>query len=169
MGRSPNVGPTFDRLCESNCPRYRKTSFRLVLTAWCLLWRVRSQWPHQLDLNGGRNGNWKRVPKFPKHSTFAGDGCRFCRPPGKPHETKPPVNLKDQTDVRFFFFHFFPFLLFFVGEKCWNRIVADWKTAKRAQVCVIESDGRISPFQRCVWNFVFLSLDRLRIFSTDLS
>lgn len=29
MGASPNVGPTFDRLYGSNCPRYRKTSFRL--------------------------------------------------------------------------------------------------------------------------------------------
>ena len=64
------VGPTFGRLRESNCPRCaegrRRASFRLdfVLTAWCLFWQARSQWPTNdgSDLNGGRNGDWKRVP-----------------------------------------------------------------------------------------------------------
>lgn len=121
----------------------------LVLTAWCLLWRVRPQWPTNWIWMGAATGNWKRVPKFPKHSTFAGDACRFCRPPGKPHETKPSVNLKDQTDVRFFFFlFFFSFSFSFFsfpsflrwGKNVGTELLRIGKRPKRAQVCVIESD-----------------------------
>ena len=175
-----DVGPTFDRLCESNCPRHgtgrRLFASSLVLTAWCLLWRVRPQWPTNWIWMETATGNWKRVPKFPKHSTFAGDACRFCRPPGKPHETKPSVNLKDQTDVDdfsffFFFFSFPPFLRWgkMLEQNCCGLENGQTGTGLRYRV------GRVGifPFEWCVWNFVFLfllSLHRLRIFFfADLS
>lgn len=100
-------------------------SFRpdFMLTAWCLLWRMHSQWTINDDQNGGRSGNWKRVPRFLKHFTFARDACRFYWPPSRSRETKPSVNLKVQTDVDIFFS--------LPRWKRWNGIVADWPEAKR--------------------------------------
>lgn len=157
----------------------------LVLTAWCLLWRVRPQWPTNWIWMGAATGNWKRVPKFPKHSTFAGDACRFCRPPGKPHETKPSVNLKDQTDVRFFFFlFFFSFSFSFFsfpsflrwGKNVGTELLRIGKRPNGHRFALSSRTSRDLSFRTvCVWNFVFLSLlslHRLQIsfsFFIDLS
>lgn len=76
------VAPTSGQLRESNCSRWEpeEASFRpgpRVNRVMSSLTRCTAQCAPFDDLNGVAAENWKRVPTFLKHSTFAGDVCRF--------------------------------------------------------------------------------------------
>ncbi|KAK1120977.1 hypothetical protein K0M31_010761, partial [Melipona bicolor] len=123
------VGSTFGRLRESNCPRcalptedVSSVRFRInrVMSS---LTSANSQWPTNDggDLNGGRNGDWKRVPTLSQTLHVRGRrlSILLATQQAPTRDVEIPCEFKGpNVDRRISFFFFPSFLL--VRWKRWN-------------------------------------------------